>query len=125
VEEVGYVARSRRSKPDQQDPGNTQTKERKSNMSVEELNADQIAELLASSRQRGVYDAELKSFWESDNPGVKVNLESGVFAGKKAQSVKTGFETARKRDGAPEGAGDNLRVILQEDAVYLIRGDMQ
>jgi hypothetical protein len=115
------VARKRTS-PDRQ--GSTQTKERKGNMSVEALNADAIAALLASSRTRGTYDAELKSFIESGEAGVKVSLESGTFAGKKAQSVKTGFESARKREGAPEES-EHVRVILQEDAVYLIRGDMQ
>lgn len=93
-------------------------------MAVEALNATDIAALLASSRQRGQYDDELKKFVESGEAGVKVNLENGTFANKKAQSVKTGFEGARKREGAPEDA-QHVRVIVNEEQVYLIRTDMQ
>lgn len=82
------------------------------------LTAEQIQELLATSKQRGEYDRFLAEFRESNEPGVGVPLDSGVFNGKKAQSVKTGLDNARKRlDEADQG---NIRVILHDDAVYLI-----
>ena len=81
-----------------------------------------IAELLSKARTRGEYARELGTFLESDSNGVQVNLEEGVFAGKKPQSVKIGFDNARKAKDAPEGA-DKVRVVLHENGVYLLRAE--
>lgn len=83
---------------------------------AEALTDDFIAGLLAGSRQRGVYDAELKTILESGEKGVKISLTDGPFAGKKAGSVKTGFENARKK---LDNQSD-VRVVLHEDNVYVI-----
>jgi hypothetical protein len=83
---------------------------------AEQLSDDFIAGLLATSRQRGVYDAELKGILESGAKGVKISLTDGAFAGKKPQSVKTGLETARKKLANK----DSVRVVLHEDNVYVI-----
>jgi hypothetical protein len=87
-------------------------------MASSELSADVINALLASSKQRGQYDAELKSILDSGAKGVQVDLENGTFAGKKAQSVKTGLDNARKK--LAEDVRDTVRVIMQDDNVFVI-----
>lgn len=91
-------------------------KTKKESKMAEELSDAFIADLLAGSRQRGVYDAELKAFVESGTRGIKVSLTEGAFAGKKAGSVKTGFENARKKLENK----DSIRVVLHEDQVYVL-----
>lgn len=105
------MARERKS------PSNTTTKERIT-MASSELSADVINALLSSSKQRGQYDSELKAILESGAKGVQIDLENGTFAGKKAQSVKTGLENAKKK--LPEDVRDTVRVIMQEDNVFVI-----
>jgi len=95
----------------------TETKERVT-MASTELSADLINQLLSSSKQRGQYDAELKAIIENGAKGVQVDLENGVFAGKKAQSVKTGLDNARKK--LAEDVRDTIRVIMQDDQVFVI-----
>ena len=91
---------------------------------INALDQDEINSLLGSVKQRGEYDRQLKTFMESNEPGVQVSLSEGPFAQKKPNSVKTGFESAKNREGAPEGA-TNVRVLVHEDSVYLIRTDIQ
>lgn len=86
----------------------------------QEMSGEDLEALLAGSRQRGEYDRQIKAFLNSDLQAAQVNLDEGPFKGKKAASVKTGFEGAIKRDGAPEGA-ENVRVIVQADKVFLVR----
>lgn len=93
------------------------------------LDMSQINAVLANSTQRGEYDREFDTFLSSGEAGVMVALDSGSFSGRKAQSVKTGFENARKRvaeKGTDEAKATaaNVRVILNEDKVYLIRQDL-
>jgi hypothetical protein len=91
----------------------------------------ELAELLASSRQRGIYDEQLRAFLATGIPAAKVNLADGEFKDKKQATVKTGFEGAVKRaktgKGSWEGEGNGLpegvsgvRVIGKEDGVYLV-----
>ena len=87
-------------------------------MASSELTEDLINSLLSSSKQRGQYDAELKNILESGAKGVEVDLTEGTFAGKKAQSVKTGMENAKKK--LPEDVRAAVRVIMQEDKVFVI-----
>jgi len=96
--------------------------EKRMALGIEQLSQDEINNLLGSVKQRGEYDRQLKAFVESSEPGVQISLEEGPFAQKKAQSVKTGFETAKGREGAPEGSA-NVRVIVHDDKVYLLRTD--
>ncbi len=95
----------------------TDTKERIT-MASTELSADLIQNLLSSSKQRGLYDAELKAIVDSGAKGVQIDLENGTFAGKKPQSVKTGLENAKKK--LDESVRDTIRVIMQEDNVFVI-----
>lgn len=92
-------------------------------MATVALKPDQIQQILTQSRQRGVYDAELAKFLESEEVGVMVDLQNGTFAGKKPQTIKTGFESATKRENAPELA-KNVAVRVVNDNVYLIRTDL-
>jgi len=92
-------------------------------MALETLDMEAIAQLLQSSRQRGQYDIELRNFIEGGEVGAEVDLTSGVFAGKKPQTVKTGFEGAARRKDAPEDA-QHVRVIVQGERVYLVRQDL-
>ena len=87
-------------------------------MASAELTEDVINQLLASSKQRGQYDAELKQVLDSGLKGVQIDLTNGTFAGKKAQSVKTGLDNARKK--LAEDVQPTVRVIMQDDQVYVI-----
>jgi hypothetical protein len=89
-------------------------------MGITALDQDAISNLLGSVKQRGEYDRQLKSFVEGDEAGIQVSLTEGPFTGKKPNSVKTGFETAKSREGAPAGAA-NVRVLVHEDNVYLVK----
>lgn len=87
-------------------------------MASTELNDDVINALLASSKQRGQYDSELKAILDSGAKGVQIDLENGTFAGKKAQSVKTGLDNARKK--LSEELQAQVRVIMQDEKVFVI-----
>lgn len=82
------------------------------------LTNDQIAELLASSKQRGVYEDVLKATLATGNRGEMVDLENGPLAGKKPQSVKTGLENAKRK--LPEDQQAAVRIILSEENVFVI-----
>lgn len=96
---------------------------------IEELSQDQIDALLASSKQRGEYDRQLVNFMGNDAPGVQVSLTEGPFQGKKAQSVKTGFDGALTRARGDKGeysdeqreASKGIRVIVNDEKVFLVR----
>ena len=87
------------------------------------LDNDKINELLAGSKQRGVYKEELDAFIARAVRGEQVDLDNGTLAGKKPQSVKTGFENARKNLG--EEVKPNIQVILNEEQVYLINKSVE
>lgn len=95
-------------------------------MAVEALSDNAIQELLAATKTRGDYDREMIAFVDSEEKGVEVSLETGTFAGKKATSVKTGFELSRKREATLKDHPDvaNVRVINAENRIYLIRTDL-
>jgi hypothetical protein len=87
------------------------------------LTPEKIAELLSKGRARGAYDPVLSDFLASGEAGIEVPF-TGTLAGRTAQQVKTGLDTARKRTDANgklvhEGA-QNVRVISADDNVYLI-----
>jgi hypothetical protein len=92
-------------------------------LGISALDQDQINDLLGKVSKRGEYDRQLASFLESGEPGIEVSLVEGPFSERKAQSVKTGFESATKRDTAPEGSA-NVQVMVHDDRVYLIRRDV-
>lgn len=86
---------------------------------VNVLSDERINELLSMSKQRGLYEAELNTFIASGARGVEVPLDSGTFSGKKAQSVKTGLDNARKKL-EDEDVKNGIKVIKQEEHVFLL-----
>jgi hypothetical protein len=100
-----------------------------------ELSDDDLNSAISGSRSRGVYDENLMEFLNSGRRGVQVNLEEGIHEGKKAQSVKTGYESARVRleqgkitDAPAEivEAAKATKVIgkTSPDRVFLVRTDV-
>jgi hypothetical protein len=90
-------------------------------MAMQEIPQELVTELLGKSRTRGEYAQVLRAFWESDAQGWEIDLENGPLAGKKIQTVKTGFDNARTHKNAPEGAEDGIRVVPHEGKIFLLR----
>jgi hypothetical protein len=93
---------------------------------IEDLTLEQILEIEAGGREKGVYDDDLLTFAQSGKMG-----QTYPFSGKKAQSVKTGFTSAKERLGKKEDLDEEVRaavnsteVRVRNDAVYLIRKDL-
>jgi len=91
---------------------------------AEVLNDDFVDALLSGSGTKGTYGIEFAKFVDSGARGVKVDLENGVFAGKKATSVRSSFEIARKKFGEKsdehKAVAEAIRVIAKDEQVYLI-----
>ena len=83
-----------------------------------ELTDARIVELMAGSRQRGIYREALGTFVESENKGEQVDLESGPFAGKSISSVYQSM-AGNAKEHYP-----TVRVIKNEDGVFLINTDL-
>lgn len=120
----------------------TQTKQTKGTIvmsSIEafgvELSDDELNAALAGSRSRGLYDLNILTFLNSGRRGIQINLEDGDHEGKKSQSVKTGYESARERIAAGKTDADedtveaakNTKVVgkTNPDRVFLLRQDVQ
>lgn len=87
------------------------------------LSPDQIKALLGKTRQKGQYEGYLIEFVKSGEGGICVNEEWMDLTEKKATTLKQGFENAKDKAAvveATEGASKNVKVISQEDKVYLI-----
>jgi len=96
---------------------------------------DELNSAISGSRTRGIYDSNLLAFFDSGRRGVEVNLADGIHEGKKAQSVKTGYESAREKivNGKNTEASDEqveaakaTKVIgkTNPDRVFLVRSDV-
>ena len=95
------------------------------------LSTEEIRAIYAKRRTKGVYDAKLIEFVESNETGVSVRETwptefpyPGKDAqdkptGKKAASIKQGFENSKGRKDAPDGS-ENVDVIVDGEEVYLI-----
>jgi hypothetical protein len=100
-----------------------------------ELDDAGLQDALAGARSRNIYGPNMIEFLNSGARGVEVNLADGVHAGKKAQSVKTGYESAKdnlvdhkikEEDGWTQELADaakHVKVVMKNDRVYLIRQD--
>ena len=82
------------------------------------LSPEQITALLSGAKVRGQYDDELKAFIARGNRGEQVDLEAGSLAGKKPQSVKMGFENAKKK--LDDELKVTIQIVLHEEQVFLI-----
>jgi hypothetical protein len=105
-----------------------------------ELDDTELDKALAGSKERYVYELKLIDFFGSGKRGVQINLEGGTHANKKANSVKTGYETAREKletgkaeklndipeDDRPaiQEAAKNTKVAMREGKVFLVRTDI-
>lgn len=83
------------------------------------LTPDQIAQLVASTSQRGQYLDKFKEFMDSGEAGVNVGDTWPEFREKKVATLKQGFENAKNHKNAPAGSSD-IRVILNDGQVYLV-----
>jgi hypothetical protein len=88
-------------------------------LSFEAIDTAALEDLLASSRERGVYKREAQNFLDGGEQAGKVSLTEGAFKGKKAASVLQGFRNVVKKDFE-----DTLRVIGNEEGVYLINTEV-
>lgn len=102
------------------------TQERKIKMP---MTPDQIRAVYAKRRTKGLYTELLVNFIESGEGGVSVKEEWPVqFSDKKATTLKQGFENAKDKKDAPEGA-ELIDVIVDGEDVFLLNravlgGDM-
>jgi len=80
---------------------------------------DLLADILSGARGRGDYKTVIKAFIDSGYRLVEVPLTSGLFEGKKAQTVKTGFENAKNAKEPAEGS-DKVKVVKKGDQIYLV-----
>jgi hypothetical protein len=83
------------------------------------LSAEQIAQLLGKTRTKGQYVVYLNQFLESGEGGLCVNEQWVDLRDKKAATLKQGFEGAKDNKEAQDGS-ENVKVIANEDKVYLI-----
>jgi hypothetical protein len=93
---------------------------------IEELTLEQILEIEAGGREKGIYKDDLLDFAKSGRMG-----QPYPFQGKKAQSVKTGFVSAKEAVAKDENVDEELKAAVaatefrvRNDAVYLIRKDL-
>jgi hypothetical protein len=83
------------------------------------LTPDQITALLGATRTKVVYTQYLGDFITSGESGVCVNDTWVDLAQKKSATLKQGFENAKDSKTAPAGS-ENVKVIVNEDKVYLV-----
>jgi hypothetical protein len=101
-------------------------KERK-HMALIEITVEQGTDVLTSSRARGTYDSQIREFVEANMAAAQVDLEDGIFKGKKPQTVKTGFESAKERWLKLADAPAELKTVevrSKASQVYLVRTDL-
>ena len=80
---------------------------------------DLLNDILSGARGRGDYKTVLVAFRDSGHRLVEVPLTTGLFEGKKAQTVKTGFENAKNAKDPVEGS-DKIKVVKKGDQIYLV-----
>lgn len=104
---------------------------------VDELDLDAIDQIMAGGSEKGKYEEDVVAFATSGKLGVPY-----PFSGKKAQSVKTGLESAKdtvakndknKYDDETKAAVANIAVRVRkvgegddaQELVFLIREDLR
>jgi len=87
------------------------------------LDSDKIAAIYAKRRTKGLYTAFLAELLESGENGVDVKETWPQLKDKKATTIKQGFENAKDKKEAPDGA-DMIDVIVDGDDVFLINSAM-
>ena len=99
-------------------------KEKGNNRMAASLTTDQIMALLSKTRRKGEYTELLNEFVESGEAGVSVGEKWPHLSGKKATTLKQGFEAAKDKKEAVDGAD---KIVVKSDkgddgteGVYLI-----
>jgi len=84
------------------------------------LSPEEIRKIYAERRTKGEYIAKLTQFMESEEVGISVKEEwNTAFGEKKATTLKQGFENAKDKKDAPDGA-ELVDVIVDGDDVFLL-----
>jgi len=86
----------------------------------EPLSDEEVTEALAAQRSKGEYKAILVSFMEAKVRAARIPTDRGKFEGRKASTVKTGFENARKADDDAVTRFKSIKVSSKGGNVYLI-----
>lgn len=116
------MARTRTKTNDSTTTQNTNTNERNNTMSTMFTPIEDeatLADILAGARGRGDYKTVMKAFIEAGVRLAQIPLDGGLFEGKKAQTVKTGFENVKTSKEPPEGS-ESIKVVKKNDQIYLV-----
>jgi hypothetical protein len=97
----------------------TNTGEKMSDLMFEALSDEEIGEALSSQRSKGEYKSILQQIVDNGVRAARIPTDRGPFEGRKASTVKTGFENARKADDAPEEF-KQLKVSSKKGNVYIV-----
>lgn len=93
-------------------------------MALETVDLDELSEVESNTKSKGQYKAFLTEFLASNTKAAKLAATEG---GAKANSIKTGFNSAiealKKEDG--DSAAQYVTTKIYKDAVYLVRSDVQ
>ena len=87
------------------------------------LTSDQISAIYAKRRTKGLYTQFLAELLESGENGVDVKETWPQLKDKKATTIKQGFENAKDKKDAPDGA-ETVDVIVDGENVFLINSAM-
>jgi hypothetical protein len=83
------------------------------------LSAEEIQALLGRTRQKGQYVELLNRFVESGEGGIDAKAEFVEIRDKQASTIKQGFDAAKDKKEAVDGA-EKVKVIKSEENVYLV-----
>lgn len=100
-------------------PDTTNTGDDMSDLMFEPLSDEELSEALSSQRAKGEYKSILQQIVDGGVAAARIPTDRGPFNGRKASTVKTGFENARKADDAPE-AFKQLKVSSKKGNVYIV-----
>jgi hypothetical protein len=90
-----------------------------SDLMFETLSDEELGEALSSVRAKGEYKSILQQIVDGGVRAARIPTDRGPFEGRKASTVKTGFENARKADDAPEEF-KQLKVSSKKGNVYIV-----
>ena len=101
-----------RSKPVAQTVTPTVTPTERNGYKMAGMDNAAILALLSKTRQKGVYTDRLNEFITSEEAGICVNDTWADLGGKRASTLKQGFEAAKEKKEALDGAD---KVIVKTD----------
>ncbi len=90
-----------------------------SDLMFEPLSDEELGEALSAQRSKGEYKTILQQIVDGGVKAARIPTDRGAFEGRKASTVKTGFENARKADDAPEEF-KQIKVSSKKGTVYVV-----